>query len=286
MYQVKVRSLPEVIFMVRGRREWTQAKYERYIKEGRGRGSGKHYKPWLTIQDVPSKGRSSRTPGWKTNRVHHFFSDHEKRLFYLFEWSDIVTDIREQFPLDNLDLAMSIATDIGIKYPVDTQSGTPHVLTSDFMLTVNRDGKQMQIARTVKPSTELEKKQVNEKFEIERQYYLAKGIDWGIITEKEIPRLLAENVEWVHSAYRLEANSEMDTAQLSELSTILKSKLQEEDTTINRVTTALDKEMNINSGTSLYVFKHLIARKEILVDLVAIKLSACPSTKVIEKIIF
>ncbi|AUB34897.1 Tn7-like transposition protein A [Nostoc flagelliforme CCNUN1] len=49
MYQVKVRSLPEIIFMVRGRNEWTQAKYERYIKEGRGRGSGKDYKPWLKI---------------------------------------------------------------------------------------------------------------------------------------------------------------------------------------------------------------------------------------------
>lgn len=265
MYQVKVRSLPEVIFMVRGRREWTQAKYERYIKEGRGRGSGKDYKPWLTIQDFPSKGRSSRTPGWKTNRVHHFFSDHEKRLFYLFEWSDIVTDIREQFPLDNLDLAMSIATDIGIKYPVDTQTGTPYVLTSDFMLTVNRNGKQMQIARTVKQSTELEKKRVNEKLEIERQYYLAKGIDWGIITEKEISRLLAENVEWVHSAYRLEANLEMDISQLHGLSTILKSKLQEEDATINKITTALDEEMNVNYGKSLYVFKHLIAKKQLIV---------------------
>ncbi|BAY32861.1 Tn7-like transposition protein A [Nostoc carneum NIES-2107] len=272
--------------MVRGRREWTQAKYERYIKEGRGRGSGKQYKPWLTIQDVPSKGRSSRTPGWKTNRVHHFFSDHEKRLFYLFEWSDIVTDIREQFPLDDLDLAMSIATDMDIKYPVDTKSGTPYVLTSDFMLTVNRDGKQMQIARTVKPSTELEKKRVNEKLEIERQYYLAKGIEWGIITEKEIPRLLVENVEWVHSAYRLEANPEMNTAQLRELSTILKYKLQEEDTAINTITSALDKEMNISYGTSLYVFKHLIAIKEVIVDLVKIKLSACPSTKVFEKVIF
>lgn len=272
--------------MVRGTREWTQAKFERYKKEGRGRGSGKDYKPWLTIQDFSSKGRSSRTPGWKTNRVHHFFSDHEKRLFYLFEWSDTVTDIREQFPLSDLDLAMSIATDMGVKYPIDTQSRTPYVLTSDFMLTVNHNGKQVQIARTVKQSTELEKKRVNEKLEIERQYYLAKGIDWGIITEKEILRRLAENVEWVHSAYRLEANSEMDVAQLRELSTILKSKLQEEDTTINRITTALDKEMNINPGTSLYVFKHLIAKKEIIVDLLEIKLSACPSTQVIKKIIF
>lgn len=281
-----MRSLSGVIFMVRGRGEWTQAKFERYRKEGRGRGSGKDYKPWITIQDFPSKGRSSRTPGWKSNRVHHFLSDQEKRLFYLFEWSDVVTDTREQFPLDDLDLAMSIATEMGIKYPVDLQSGTPYVLTTDFMLTVNQNGKQVQIARTVKQSTELEKKRVIEKLELERRYYLAKSIDWGIVTENEIPRLLAENVEWIHSAYKLEANSEMDIAQLHELATILKSRLQEHDTAINRVTTALDKEMNIKSGTSLYIFKHLIAAKKIIIDMLETKISACPSSKVIEKIIF
>ncbi|MBG1266644.1 TnsA endonuclease C-terminal domain-containing protein [Nostoc sp. WHI] len=271
--------------MVRGRGEWTQAKFERYRKEGRGRGSGKDYKPWITIQDFPSKGRSSRTPGWKTNRVHHLLSDHEKRLFYLFEWSDVVTDIREQFPLDDLDLAMSIATDMGIKYPVDDKTATPHILTTDFMLTVNQNGKQVQIARTVKPSTELDKERVAQKFELERWYYLTKGIDWAIVTENDISRLFAENVEWIHSAYRLEANSEMDLDQLLELANLLKSKLQENDNTINTITAALDKEMNIESGTSLYLFKHLIATKKIIIDMVEAKISDCPSSKVIIEIL-
>jgi hypothetical protein len=29
--------------------EWTQAKFEGYIKEGRGKGSGKDYKPWHRV---------------------------------------------------------------------------------------------------------------------------------------------------------------------------------------------------------------------------------------------
>lgn len=36
---------------------WTEAKISRYIKEGRGQGELALYKPWLTIQDVPSSGR-------------------------------------------------------------------------------------------------------------------------------------------------------------------------------------------------------------------------------------
>jgi hypothetical protein len=271
--------------MGRGRGEWTQAKFERYIKEGRGQGTRELYKPWITVQDFPSKGRSSRSPGWKTNRTHHFFSDHEKRLFYLYEWSDAVTDIKEQFPLLDLDLAMSIADGMGMKYPIDPHSGTPYVLTTDFMLSVNQNGEKVEIARTVKPSTELSKKRVAEKLELERRYYAAKGIDWGIVTEQEIPKILAGNIEWIYSAYRLEVNPEMDIPELYSLATILKSRLQENNNTINKVTTALDREMNLESGTSLYLFKHLLARKELLMDM-ATKISACSSVKAIQRIVF
>jgi hypothetical protein len=269
----------------RGRGEWTQAKFERYVKEGRGQGSGENYRPWITVQDFPSKGRSSRSPGWKTNRVHHFFSDHEKRLFYLFEWSDAVTDIKEQFPLLDLDLAMNIADAMKMKYPIDPVSNTPFVLTTDFMLSVNQDGKKVELARTVKPSTELSKKRVAEKFELERRYYAAKGIDWGIVTEQEIPKVLAGNIEWIHSAYKLEGNTEINSAELHSLATILKSRLQESNNTINKVTTALDREMNLESGTSLYLFRHLLARKEILMDMET-TISACSSVKAIKRIIF
>jgi hypothetical protein len=269
----------------RRRGEWTQAKFERYLKEGRGQGSGENYRPWITVQDFSSKGRSSRAPGWKTNRTHHFFSDHEKRLFYLYEWSDAVTDIKEQFPLLDLDLAMSIADGMGMKYPIDPHSGTPYVLTTDFILSANQNGKKVEIARTVKPSTELSKKRVAEKLELERRYYAAKGIDWGIVTEQEIPKILAGNIEWIHSAYRLEANTEMDIAELRSLAMILKSRLQENKNTINKVTTALDREMNLESGTSLYLFRHLLARKEILMDMET-KISACSSLTAVKRIVF
>lgn len=56
---------------------WTEANISRYIKEGRGQGELALYLPWLTIQDVPSRGRVHRFIGWKTAREHHLFSDLE-----------------------------------------------------------------------------------------------------------------------------------------------------------------------------------------------------------------
>ena len=88
-----------------------------FIKEGRGKGYGKDYQPWLTIQEVPSLGRRSRVHGWKTGRLHHTLSDHEIDYLYLLEWADDVIDIREQFPLIDLEVAQTIASDMGVKYP-------------------------------------------------------------------------------------------------------------------------------------------------------------------------
>lgn len=41
--------------MSRRRYEIDESKIERFLKEGRGRGEGVDYSPWLTIQDVPSR---------------------------------------------------------------------------------------------------------------------------------------------------------------------------------------------------------------------------------------
>jgi hypothetical protein len=269
----------------RGKREWTEAKYESYLKEGRGRGTGKDYIPWIKVQDFPSKGRSHRIMGWKTGRFHSFLSDQEKRIFYLFEWSDIVIDIREQYPLEDLNLAMRIAKEMNIKYPEDPQNQTPYVLTTDFMLTTEREGKLVQVARTVKNSKDLEQKRTIEKLEIERQYYQALNIDWGIITEKGISEIFTSNIEWIHTSYHLESTSHADITELNLIANILKDKLLAKNATVTEITTALDRDMNLDAGVSLSIFKHLISRKKIIVDMFNQKISSNLSTQSIKEIV-
>lgn len=58
------------------------------IKEGRGTGVRADYKSWLNIQDVSSKGRSTRLKGIRTDRQHEFLSDLERNYFYLTVYSD------------------------------------------------------------------------------------------------------------------------------------------------------------------------------------------------------
>ena len=92
--------------MARRRYAFDEGKIARFQKEGRGRGTS--YKPWLTIQDVASHGRSHRIAGIKTGRVHHFLSDIERDAFYQFDWADTVTDIREHYRGAKGDLVSSV----------------------------------------------------------------------------------------------------------------------------------------------------------------------------------
>lgn len=253
--------------VARSKYGWDEKKYKRYIKEGRGKGEGPHYQPWIKVRDISSKGWSTKAPGWKTGRIHHFISDNELRYFYLLEWSDIVIDIREQFPLLELKETIKIADEAGIRYPVDQESGFPYVLTTDFLITVLCEGEKIRIARTVKPSDELDKKRVIEKFEIERRYWENRGVDWGIVTQREIPEVMADNIERLHDVYELKPLDNVDTSTLLDIASILKQRLAFNDTSVKNALIDLDDEMQLEEGTSLYVLRHLIARKQVIVDM-------------------
>lgn len=256
-----------MLLLAKRRRTWSEEKIKRYIKEGRGIGTGRAYKPWINNQSFPSEGRTSRISGWKTHRVHHLASDNETRYFYLLEWSDIVIDIREQYPLIAYDETVNISKNLGIKHPRDSESGVPYVLSTDFLVTIKVNGKESYLARTIKPASILDEPRVIEKFEIERRYWEKRKVDWAIVTERDIPIELARNIEWVHASYNLEDSYELSKEQIKIIAALIKEKAMNSDLTFIEIADHIDSEMNLDKGTGLSIIKHLLAKKEILIDM-------------------
>lgn len=250
--------------MAKRKTQLTEKKIAEMEKEGRGQGTGEHYKPWINIQDFPSNGLATRGKGWKTNRIHQFLSKLERDYFYLLEWNPSVVDIREQFPLIRED-TFYIAEGKGIKHPTDPTSQIPIVMTTDFLITLSNSEGTTHVARTIKPSKELENERIIEKFEIECTYWEERGIDWGIITEKELPRNMIENVEWLHSSY-----FEIEDLPRSALETYtqkMKTFIKSCNTSIIEMVTKFDKTFQLENGMGLEILKHLIARQELPVNI-------------------
>ncbi|WP_327324120.1 hypothetical protein [Lysinibacillus parviboronicapiens] len=75
--------------MEKRKSRWTEEKFARYLKEGRGQGELSEYIPWLNVQDFSSNGNVTRIKGWKTTRQHEFFSNLERS--YFFYWIGQIT---------------------------------------------------------------------------------------------------------------------------------------------------------------------------------------------------
>ena len=243
---------------------------DKRIKEGRGTGKGGKYKPWIKIQDVPSLGRSSRIKGIKTGRQHEFLSDMERNYFYILEYSDIVEDIREQYPLLPIEDTLLIADELGIEHPKDPKTGEFVVMTTDFLITINYDNKVYDVARTIKSKDDLMDKRISEKFEIERVYWKRKGIDWGIVTGEEIDKTVASNISMVHGYKEINTIDSLNGIEAGELKDLIYEfvkRIIDNSKTVRNICSEFDNEMFLEKGSGLCMFKYLIINKIIEIDI-------------------
>jgi hypothetical protein len=239
--------------MSKHHRIWNRNAHDKYLREGRGRGSGIAYSPWVQVQDFASRGVVSRVKGRTTGRVHHLMSNNELAYFYILDWSDSVTDIREQYPLSDLECAVECAAAAGIRYPKDNVSGYPYVMTCDFMITTEIGLK----ARTIKESTDLKNQRVLEKLEIERRYWLSQGIDWKIVTENEISRQKAKNIEWLFTAIGYCFTGCRDT-EIEQAKEYMQNLLDCVGCSIDEAALIVEGEFALPPGAGLQMFKQLV----------------------------
>lgn len=238
------------------------------IESGLGQGEGKNYKPYIDVIHVSTKGRATREKGWKTERIHHFLSDLETMVFYLYEFAENVIDIREHFPLVEDFKEFETTLDRKLKKRlVNQKTDEQFVITTSFLLTIKEaDGHLRYVARAVKDSRQIDKDAAIDRLEIQRRYWASRGIDFGLITNRDIPKQKAKNIEMLHSSYWLEDYdfSKWDKEFLLEN---LQQEMSQSKLTVQEVVQDFDDLFELEKGTGLLMYKHLIATKKIEVDL-------------------
>lgn len=247
----------------------TESNIGQHLKKGYGQGYLQDYKPWIKVNHFSSQGRSHRVLGFKTGRIHHLLSDLELKLFTLLDFSDKVTDIREQYPLldvgsPTIEVTKGIALNLGIKHP--GVRGINIVMTTDFVITTGQDNKI--IARTVKPSESLDERTL-EKFEIEKNYWHKLGVEWAIVTDKELCNLTVfNNFKNLKDSYRYVVHENIDFSLLAKVYEIFGDMhLKYSESNLSKCALEIDCILAFEEGTSLRIIKYLMATKAILFDL-------------------
>ena len=248
--------------MSKPRADWDWNTYYRWLKEGRGTGEGKDYLVWLTIHDLASRGIVSRILGMKTGRMHHLLSGLETALFYILDASDLVLDIREQFPLLLLEETLRIAKEINVRHPRDSVSKFPYVFTSDFVVTTQEGIKVL----SVKPESELEKLRVREKLAVEQRYWEEKGIEWRLVTDKIIDFQKARNLEWIGRSWdfckRVPAGRSPDEI-LDSFLLIYENSYK----SVAQIAEEIENRFRLEPGFGITTFQYLLRQKRIIIDL-------------------
>lgn len=238
---------------------------KRLVKEKRGQGYGKHYKPFLTVRDVPSRGRVHRRPSITHGRIVHLLSDLELVVFLLFDWNPSVIDIREQFPLDP-EKTLTIANRLGIKHPA--AKGVNQVMSTDLLIDINLNGAVVHQAISVKYRDELEDERVIEKEELARRFWEGEQIDSFLFTENEVPVTLIKNIKWLipHMlSFDLDKSSQMMVFER-----VLKAVETYPQDKIAIVMKTLDEKNAEKPGTHLAYMRHLLAQGAFTWDMINI----------------
>lgn len=263
--------------MARGPKKWNASTIERLTKEGRGKGNGVNYKPWIDVFTISSIGNSHRIQGIKVPREYHLLSNTERDVFVWCEWQPNVVDIREQYPLDR-DLTLEIAAAYGLRHPCYPGTNEPTVMTVDFLLTVIINGAESLIAISAKRDDEAEDENSMTKLEIIRRYFEGGETPHHIIFHTKIPQTLIDNISWIRSAWIKEGEIEPYSGfyqqhskkMIAELATATRNM------SLTEYCSNFDVRHGTESGTGLRVARMLMYERSLMPDMNNSQLSSAP----------
>ncbi|SDP35779.1 TnsA endonuclease C-terminal domain-containing protein [Clostridium gasigenes] len=219
----------------------------------------------LKVTSFSSKGRVTRISSSKCKeKIVHLQSDNQLRLFLMLEWDEDVVDIKVNVELNDLEKNLSNIDNLRLDKFKDKKTEKQFLLHTNFLVSFKRyRGIEELTAISVKSTSELKRKTVIEKLEIERRYWEAKGVRFAIITEKEIDRQMADNILWVR-----EMRSDKSLRNKEELAEKLYYLIEEKRMKrVNEILQEFDKREDIKEGTGLFLFRYLIADKQIVVNM-------------------
>lgn len=249
-----------VVLVARKKYSNSVAKNERWIKEGRGAGRNQEYKPWLTVRDLPSEGRSHRVFGQKSQRTYHLFSDLELAVFLLLEWHSDTQEIREQFPLQ-LEVTVELAKEAGIVHPAN--AGVLQYMSSDFLVNADNPEKPKFVLQA-KYAEALSDKRTIEKLELERRYWGKKEVPWFLITEQDIPGTVFQNINWLYPAQR----DEIDNDEILQRVQFYTHQFKDNPkSTLLNIAKSIDVAYELPLGESLREIRQLLAKRCFLFDI-------------------
>lgn len=257
--------------------KWSEEKIAQLEKEGRGKGAGANYKPWIQVDDFSSLGFSRRVKSPKTGRTHHLLSEVEWHLFLLLEFSPAVVDIREQYPLNRAE-TLSIAAELGIRHPTYPGTHVNTVMTCDVLAILEEGGQKVVRAFNCKRADGVDSERDVGKLEIERNYFDSRDVPHHLVFDRSLPKSKLENLFWCRSAcINDEGTYEYGEAFDEHRQRFINDLSRRPTGSLSEFCANYELRTGAETGTGLRVARALLWRRELLTDLNTADLAGQPA---------
>jgi hypothetical protein len=105
------------------------------------------------------------------------------------------------------------------------------------------------------------------KLEIERRYWARRNIDRAIVTEHEISRVLARNVQKLHKHLTIEDRVALPEAIIQEATAMMTSEVLQSTCSLSYIALECDERLGLQPGTSLTIAYYLMATRQWKTDM-------------------
>lgn len=170
------------------------------IKRRRGVGSGSAYVPWLKVRDVPSRGTSVISRGVLSGRSHHLLSELEAIYFLLVERRASTVEIREQWPILDIDRTLELCSRFGVHQTL--RHGHPEPFTIDFLITEQVDGELKYRAASIKSPEDARDPHVRLRLSVEHAWCQDHGIPWTLVDTTRFDKTILQNLRFLRAWFR------------------------------------------------------------------------------------
>jgi hypothetical protein len=106
-----------------------------------------------------------------------------------------------------------------------------------------------------------------EKLEIERRYWAVRGVDWGVVTERELPQPWTKNAAHLHGYLSLTDRLSLKAEELTPIVEHLTQLVKANRRPLRVIAAECDSQLGLVLGTSLTLAYHMLATKHWSVDM-------------------
>jgi hypothetical protein len=135
-------------------------------------------------------------------------------------------------------------------------------MTTDFVIDVGCASGVVMLARAVKSSVDLDTRRTREKLLIERDYWSARGVDWGVVTERDMSKALTDNLDWLQALYDVKKITQLRGGNFADIAAIMAREAADWlDAPLRTFCTEMDTRFGLEAGVGLLIARHLLATK-------------------------